>query len=172
MKWNSRALLTASKQVTRMLLVLVALLAGAQLFVGGCDTNSPTRVDPSSLSSQASGVGDLEDEEFTCLNIAERARVRFTNGPPTDNVVVLFYNYEGVPPGEKFLHITWDEVGEPAIVQGIQLGEGEPQRSDDTLFDLEGTVDHIYDVQREEEKQVRVTLVLEGFDGGCVECDG
>jgi len=153
-----------------MLLVSVALLAGAQLFVGGCNTESPTRVDLSSLPPYPTTValGDSEDGElFSCLNIAERARVRFIHGPPSDNMVVLFYNYEGAPPGDKFLYITWDEVGDPTKVQRISLGDGEPQRSDDTLFDLEGTIEHIYDLRREEEKQVRVSLVREGFNGGC-----
>ena len=42
MTWNRRTALSASKLLTRTLLVSVALVAGAQLFVGGCDTDSPT----------------------------------------------------------------------------------------------------------------------------------
>ena len=42
MTWNRRTALSASRLLTRTLLVLVALVAGAQLFVGGCDTDSPT----------------------------------------------------------------------------------------------------------------------------------
>ena len=42
MTWNRRMALSVSKLLTRTLLVSVALVAGAQLFVGGCDTDTPT----------------------------------------------------------------------------------------------------------------------------------
>jgi hypothetical protein len=41
-----RTALSVSKLLTRALLVSVALVAGAQLFVGGCDTDTPTTATP------------------------------------------------------------------------------------------------------------------------------
>lgn len=107
-------------------------------------------------------------ERFNCADLQE-VRVRFSNPGFVDAIHVgLYYNYIGLPAGEKHLEIAWDEVSEPEKFERIDLGSGEVQRFNDALFDLEGIVEHTYrNISREEMRQVRARLRIRNFEDDC-----
>jgi hypothetical protein len=103
---------------------------------------------------------------FSCDDIVE-VRARFTDpGYTFGNVAGLFLGYDGVPPGEKTLSISWDVNNPSGDVETVAVGEGAP--NGEGLFDLEGIVSHEYpDVKGTEAKQVRAELSIEGREGAC-----
>ena len=141
------------------------------IVVIACGTNDGAGLTRNSGVSTA--VGDRQSatgavERFNCADLQEVC-VRFSNPGFVDAIHVgLYYNYIGLPAGEKHLEIEWDEVSEPAKFERIDLGSGEVQRFNDALFDLEGIVEHTYrNISREEMRQVRARLRIRNFEDDC-----
>ena len=107
-------------------------------------------------------------ERFDCADLQE-VRVRFSAPGFVDATHVgLYYNYIGLPAGEKHLEIEWDEEAEPEIFERVDLGPGEVQRFNNALFDLKGIVEHNYqNISREEMRQVRARLRIRNLQGDC-----
>lgn len=103
---------------------------------------------------------------FDC-DVLTEARARFTEpGYSFGNVVGLFLLYQGVPPGEKVLEITWDEHNASGDVEVLDIGQGNP--TGDGLYEMDGVVSHEYDgVTGEATKSVRAVLRIVGREGGC-----
>ena len=104
---------------------------------------------------------------FNCDTLTD-ARLRFTDpGFSIGNIVGAYLKYSGVPAGEKFLEIIWDEGNPKGDVDMAPLGSGQPQG--DGTFLLEGIATHEYPgVTSTEKKKVRATLTIEGLNGQCV----
>ena len=105
-------------------------------------------------------------KNFNC-DILTDARLRFTDpGFSLGNIVGAYLKYSGVPAGEKFLEIIWDEGNPSGEVDRAPLGQGQPQG--DGTFLLEGVATHEYkNVTKTETKRVRATLTIEGVNGQC-----
>ena len=105
-------------------------------------------------------------KNFNC-DILTDARLRFTDpGFSLGNIVGAYLKYSGVPAGEKFLEIIWDEGNPSGAVDMAPLGQGQAQG--DGTFLLEGVATHEYPgVTSTEVKKVRATLTIEGVNGQC-----
>jgi hypothetical protein len=84
------------------------------------------------------------------------------------NVVGLYYKYEGVPTGRTLLELFWDEANQPSAFQRLDLGGGDIQRDDDSRTDYEGLVTHTYSgIAEATAKVVRANLISYGRTGNC-----
>ena len=109
--------------------------------VVACGPNDGTALTRSSEVSSADRQSATRTvERFDCADLQE-VRVRFSAPGFVDATHVgLYYNYIGLPAGEKHLEIEWDEEAEPEIFERVDLGPGEVQRFNNALFDLKGIV--------------------------------
>ena len=159
-------------------IILSGLMVVSVGLVGCGNESSPTSATPaptqfsatsstarSSTTSSGSSVSAV-DEPFTCAEI-ENVQVRFGSpGFSKGRAVGLFVEYDGAPPGEKMVEITWDELNAPNEVARHSIGEGNGRN--DGLTDVLGMAAHFYnDVASPERKQVRINLMLEGRGGQC-----
>lgn len=166
----------------------VAVVMGAFALVGCGPDSSPTGTSPVptqfsaapsstgvSTSARGSSVARSTDasvlpNSFTCADVQDNIKVRFSQpGFVIGPVVSLFVEYKGIPvPGDKFLDIWWDEVNKPGEVENLNVGAGDPQSHDSAKFDLKGIVAWVYDdLERPEQRQIRVNLRVAGRDGEC-----
>ena len=137
--------------------------------VVACGPNDGTALTRSSEVSSADRQSATRTvERFDCADLQE-VRVRFSAPGFVDATHVgLYYNYIGLPAGEKHLEIEWDEEAEPEIFERVDLGPGEVQRFNNALFDLKGIVEHNYqNISREEMRQVRARLRIRNLQGDC-----
>jgi len=137
--------------------------------VAACGPNDGAALTRSSEVSSADRQGATRAvERFDCADLQE-VRVRFSAPGFVDATHVgLYYNYIGLPAGEKHLEIEWDEEAEPEIFERVDLGPGEVQRFNNALFDLKGIAEHTYrNILREEMRQVRARLRIRNLQGDC-----
>ena len=155
--------------------LITLILAGGLALTWGCSTESvvPTATSATPSSPQEMNMGGelaLNNyEEFSCANV-EKVRVRFSEPGYVDGSTVgLYVEYVGVVAGRKKLRIWWDYENDPTHYKDVDVGEGEVQRNDDTLSDIEKIIEHTYTgLTQPTELKVRVELIVRGRSGGCV----
>jgi hypothetical protein len=132
------------------------------------DAAAYARTGPATEESGATSDASSSSEAIDCTHLQKR-NVRFSDpGYVRDNVVGLFYNFEGVPAGPAMLEIYWDEENHPDVSERVFLGDGEIQRNDDNKSDHTGVVQHVYaGVTRSLERTVRANLISNGRMGNC-----
>ena len=126
------------------------------------DTAASTVTPSGSATSPTAAAPAPDLEGFTCDNLQD-VRVRFNDpGFVRRNEVALYAAFLGAPPGDKFLRIYWDYANKPDKMQVVDTQEGEVQRDNDELFDVEEIVEHTYDgLSGQTERTVRVELIHE-----------
>jgi len=108
------------------------------------------------------------DEEFNCTGV-EEVRVRFSDPGFIDGLDVgLFVKFVGMPAGEKTLRVWWDYENAFHRYEDVDIGEGDVNPLDASVFDFQSILEHRYDdVRGTAERRVRVEMILAGQTGNC-----
>ena len=98
----------------------------------------------------------------------EEARARFSEpGFARGRDVGFFVKFVGMPAGDKTLRIWWDYEGDFNAFEDIDIGDGDVNPIDPSVFDTEMVVEHTYNVGMVMTKRVRVELIIDGRMGNC-----
>ena len=158
------------------MLPAVALFAGCSNQDDRSGPLSPSPFETLTTSSAARAAGSAAfttgaanpGEDFDCTNLLE-VRERFNDpGFICGRRVGMYLRYIGLPPGESFVEIIWDEENAPSVFETIRLLDFLSPQRDTGLFDVEMILEHHYSgITEEVSRRVRATLFYEEMTGSC-----